>query len=36
MLSIEITSDAEQRLHNLLQENDMNFVRVRSFTVGAG
>jgi hypothetical protein len=36
MLSVEITSDAEQRLRELLQENDMHFVRVKNFTVGAG
>ncbi len=34
MLSVEITSDAAQRLRELLQEYDMDFVRVRSFTVG--
>lgn len=35
MLSIEISPDAEQRLQELLQENDMHFVRVKSFNLGA-
>jgi|APFre7841882630_1041343.scaffolds.fasta_scaffold87392_2 hypothetical protein len=34
MLSIQITQDAEQRLRELLQDNDYQFVRVKSFTVG--
>lgn len=34
MLSIEITKDAEQRVREILRENDAPCVRVRSFTVG--